>query len=60
MSQSISVMKPLVDDLSRSSNNIYNYVNSMSSNLRERQRVVNGEKPLLTLTTHTTLNYFIF
>lgn len=37
---SISELKPLVDDLSRSSNNIYDYVKSMSNSLRERQRVV--------------------
>lgn len=40
--QSIHDLKPQVDDLTRSSNNIYNYVNSMSNSLRERQRVVNG------------------
>ncbi|KAK2863377.1 hypothetical protein Q5P01_002910 [Channa striata] len=36
---SINELKPQVDDLSRSSNNIYNYVNSMSNSLRERQRI---------------------
>lgn len=43
-SQSINELKPQVDDLSRSSNNVYNYVNSISNSLRERQRLVNGEK----------------
>ncbi|XP_056299378.1 fibrinogen beta chain [Pseudoliparis swirei] len=36
---SINALKPQVDDLTRSSNNIYNYVHSISSSLRERQRV---------------------
>uniref|UniRef100_UPI0025A0B8AD hypothetical protein n=1 Tax=Klebsiella pneumoniae TaxID=573 RepID=UPI0025A0B8AD len=35
----IRQLKPQVDDLSRSSNKIYNYVNSMSNSLRERQRI---------------------
>ncbi len=38
----IRQLKPQVDDLSRSSNKIYNYVNSMSNSLRERQRIING------------------
>ncbi|XP_074518071.1 fibrinogen beta chain [Halichoeres trimaculatus] len=37
---SIRELKPLVDDLSHSSNNIYNYVNSISVSLRERQRII--------------------
>uniref|UniRef100_A0A665T2Z2 Fibrinogen beta chain n=1 Tax=Echeneis naucrates TaxID=173247 RepID=A0A665T2Z2_ECHNA len=37
----INNLKPQVDDLSRSSNNIFNYVNSMSNSLRERQRIFN-------------------
>ncbi|KAG7496972.1 fibrinogen beta chain [Solea senegalensis] len=37
---SINELRPQVNELSRSTNNIYNYVNSMSSSLRERQRVV--------------------
>uniref|UniRef100_A0A8C2ZZN8 Fibrinogen beta chain n=1 Tax=Cyclopterus lumpus TaxID=8103 RepID=A0A8C2ZZN8_CYCLU len=36
---SINELKPQVDDLARSSNTIYDYVNSISSSLRERQRV---------------------
>ncbi|XP_068612221.1 fibrinogen beta chain [Brachionichthys hirsutus] len=39
---SIHELKPQVDELSRSSNNIYHYVTSVSSSLRERQRVING------------------
>uniref|UniRef100_A0A7N8XJT3 Fibrinogen beta chain n=1 Tax=Mastacembelus armatus TaxID=205130 RepID=A0A7N8XJT3_9TELE len=38
---SISELRPQVDDLSRSSNNIFNYVNRMSNSLRERQKVIN-------------------
>ena len=38
---SISQLRPQVDDLSRSSNTVYNYVNSLSNSLRERQRIVN-------------------
>lgn len=38
---SIGELKPQVDELSRASNNVYNYVNSMSNSLRERQRVIN-------------------
>ncbi|XP_035530819.1 fibrinogen beta chain [Morone saxatilis] len=38
---SIKELKPHVDELSRSSNAVYNYVNSISNSLRERQRVVN-------------------
>ncbi|XP_042257976.1 fibrinogen beta chain [Thunnus maccoyii] len=37
---SIVELKPQVDELTRSTNNIYNYVNSMSFTLRERQRVI--------------------
>ncbi|KAF7650352.1 hypothetical protein LDENG_00127220 [Lucifuga dentata] len=37
---SIGELRTQVDDLSRSSNNIYNHVNSMSVSLRERQRVI--------------------
>uniref|UniRef100_A0A3P8V8J7 Fibrinogen beta chain n=1 Tax=Cynoglossus semilaevis TaxID=244447 RepID=A0A3P8V8J7_CYNSE len=33
---------PHVDELSRSTNNIFNYVNSMSHSLRERQKIVYG------------------
>lgn len=51
MPQIISELKPQVDELSRSSNNIYTYVSSMSNNLRERQRVVGGEKHHLTSVT---------
>uniref|UniRef100_A0A3P8TKL7 Fibrinogen beta chain n=1 Tax=Amphiprion percula TaxID=161767 RepID=A0A3P8TKL7_AMPPE len=39
--RSIRQLKPQVEDLSRSSNNIFNYVNGMSITLRERQRVFN-------------------
>uniref|UniRef100_A0A8C6WU24 Fibrinogen beta chain n=1 Tax=Neogobius melanostomus TaxID=47308 RepID=A0A8C6WU24_9GOBI len=38
---SVGELRPQVDDLSRNSNNIFKYVNSMSSNLRERQTVLN-------------------
>lgn len=40
--QSVSELKPQVDELTRSSNAIYNYVSSVSSSLRERQRVISG------------------
>jgi len=39
---SINDLKPQVDDLSHSSNDIYNYVGSMSSSLRERQRIISN------------------
>nr|XP_020477834.1 fibrinogen beta chain [Monopterus albus] len=39
---SINELKPQVDELSRSSNSIYNYVISMSTSLRERQAVIDG------------------
>ncbi|XP_029283127.1 fibrinogen beta chain [Cottoperca gobio] len=35
----INELKPQVKDLSRSSNDVYNYANSISSSMRERQRV---------------------
>lgn len=38
----ITDLKPQVYDLSRSSNNVYNYIHSVSNSLRERQRVVNN------------------
>lgn len=37
---SVNELLPQVDDLSRSSNNIHKYINSMSNSLRERQRVI--------------------
>ncbi|MEQ2207626.1 hypothetical protein XENOCAPTIV_015868, partial [Xenoophorus captivus] len=36
-------LRPQIDDLSRSSNNVYNYVNGISSSLRERQLVFNSK-----------------
>ncbi|KAM7376902.1 hypothetical protein PAMA_013601 [Pampus argenteus] len=36
----ISELKPEVEELSRSTNTMYTYVNSMSTSLRERQRIV--------------------
>uniref|UniRef100_A0A3P8V3P7 Fibrinogen beta chain n=1 Tax=Cynoglossus semilaevis TaxID=244447 RepID=A0A3P8V3P7_CYNSE len=39
----INALRPHVDELSRSTNNIFNYVNSMSHSLRERQKIVYGE-----------------
>ncbi|KAM9335169.1 fibrinogen beta chain [Symphorus nematophorus] len=36
----INELKPQVDELSRSTNKVYNYVNSVSVSLRERQRVI--------------------
>ncbi|GLD53762.1 fibrinogen beta chain [Lates japonicus] len=36
----IKELKPQVDDLTRSSNNIYNYINGISNSLRERQRII--------------------
>ncbi|KAM3857482.1 fibrinogen beta chain-like [Diretmus argenteus] len=39
--QAMADLKPQVDDLSRSTNNVYNYVDSMSNALRERQLVIN-------------------
>lgn len=44
--QSIGQLKPQVDELMRSSNNIYKYVSSVSNSLRERQRVIDGPKEL--------------
>ncbi|XP_040038459.2 fibrinogen beta chain isoform X2 [Gasterosteus aculeatus] len=38
----INELKPRVEDLSQASNSVYTYVTSMSTSLRERQRVVNG------------------
>uniref|UniRef100_A0A668T4V4 Fibrinogen beta chain n=1 Tax=Oreochromis aureus TaxID=47969 RepID=A0A668T4V4_OREAU len=38
---SINELKPQVNDLSRSSNTVFNYVNGISNSLRERQRVSN-------------------
>lgn len=40
--QSVDYLKPQVDELTRSSNNIYTYVSSVSSSLRERQRIISG------------------
>ncbi|CAJ1048269.1 fibrinogen beta chain-like [Xyrichtys novacula] len=37
---SISELKPQVDELSHSSNNVFNFVNSISISLRERQKVI--------------------
>ncbi|KAG7236294.1 hypothetical protein INR49_001210 [Caranx melampygus] len=37
----VNELKPQVEDLSRNSNNIFKYVNSMSISLRERQRIDN-------------------
>lgn len=51
-SQSISELKPQVDDLSRSSNSIYTYITKVSDSLTERQRVVNGEKTTSWLLFH--------
>lgn len=42
--QSVRELQPQVDELTRSSNNIYNYISSVSSSLRERQRVISGPK----------------
>ncbi|XP_054457091.1 fibrinogen beta chain [Anoplopoma fimbria] len=38
---SINELKPQVNELTRSSNTIYNYVNGLSNSLRERQRLIN-------------------
>ncbi|XP_034021036.1 fibrinogen beta chain [Thalassophryne amazonica] len=38
----VAALKSQVEDLSRSSNTIYDYVNSMSNSLRERQRVMDN------------------
>uniref|UniRef100_A0A672HJN0 Fibrinogen beta chain n=1 Tax=Salarias fasciatus TaxID=181472 RepID=A0A672HJN0_SALFA len=45
---SVNELGPQVDELSRSSNNVYNYVHSMSSSLRERQRVFNENNNVVT------------
>ncbi|KAM8747561.1 fibrinogen beta chain [Acanthopagrus schlegelii] len=37
---SINDLKPKVDELSRSTNHVFNYVNSISNSLRERQRLI--------------------
>ncbi|KAM3857483.1 uncharacterized protein ACN63O_018510 [Diretmus argenteus] len=42
--QAMADLKPQVDDLSQSTNNVYNYVDSMSNALRERQLVINGKE----------------
>ncbi|XP_078137883.1 fibrinogen beta chain [Centroberyx gerrardi] len=51
--QSVNELRSQVDDLSRSSNNIYNYVDSMSNSLRERQRIVNGNNRVVSQYTGT-------
>ncbi|XP_038163194.1 fibrinogen beta chain [Cyprinodon tularosa] len=38
----ISDLKPQIEELTRSSNNVYTYVTSISSSLRERQRVTSN------------------
>lgn len=40
--QAVHQLKPAIEELSSSSNNIYNYVHGMSDSLRERQRVFTG------------------
>ncbi|MED6241653.1 hypothetical protein ATANTOWER_023088 [Ataeniobius toweri] len=40
-------LRPQIDDLSRSSNNVYNYVNGISSSLRERQLVFNNNNQVM-------------
>uniref|UniRef100_A0A667ZDF1 Fibrinogen beta chain n=1 Tax=Myripristis murdjan TaxID=586833 RepID=A0A667ZDF1_9TELE len=39
--RNVKGLKSQVNDLSRSTNNVYNYVDHMSNSLRERQRVIN-------------------
>ncbi|CAB1344991.1 unnamed protein product [Coregonus sp. 'balchen'] len=41
--EEVRKMQKDVDDLSRSSNNVYTYVDGMSTALRERQLVSNGK-----------------
>lgn len=48
--QSIDELKPQVNDLSQSSNTVFNYVNGISNSLRERQRLSNGAKEICNIT----------
>ncbi|XP_017292491.1 fibrinogen beta chain [Kryptolebias marmoratus] len=43
----INQLKPDVQELSSSTNNVYNYVHSMSNSLRERQRVFTGNSRVM-------------
>ncbi|XP_043954711.1 fibrinogen beta chain [Gambusia affinis] len=40
-------LKPQIEELARSSNNVYNYVNGISNSLRERQRVFDTNNQLM-------------
>ncbi|XP_006810524.2 fibrinogen beta chain-like, partial [Neolamprologus brichardi] len=48
--RSIDELKPQVNDLSQSSNTVFNYVNGISNSLRERQRLSNGAKEICNIT----------
>uniref|UniRef100_A0A3B3ZQN6 Fibrinogen beta chain n=1 Tax=Periophthalmus magnuspinnatus TaxID=409849 RepID=A0A3B3ZQN6_9GOBI len=44
---SLNSLRPQVEELSRESNQVFNYVKSMSTNLRERQRVINNNNDVV-------------
>ncbi|XP_011616204.1 fibrinogen beta chain [Takifugu rubripes] len=48
---SLGELKPQVDELMRSSNQIYNYVSSVSVSLRERQRVIDANNAVVSVYT---------
>ncbi|XP_056156274.1 fibrinogen beta chain [Lampris incognitus] len=58
--QGLSSLRNQVDALSGSSNNIYNYVVSMSGSLRERQQVVNGNNKLVNQYTDSIEEQHVF
>ncbi|XP_056431687.1 fibrinogen beta chain-like [Gadus chalcogrammus] len=51
--QAVAPLSRQVDELSRSSNNIYSYVERMSNALRERQKVVDGNGQVVSQYTDT-------
>ncbi|XP_020513726.1 fibrinogen beta chain [Labrus bergylta] len=57
---SINELKPQVDDLSQSSNNVFNYVNSISNTLRERQIVINDNNRVVSQYTDSVEEQHVY
>lgn len=58
----VTQLKGEVDDLSRNTNSIYKYVNGLSDELRERQKVTDGTSRAKTVPVqlNTTLLLLVF
>ncbi|XP_072231903.1 fibrinogen beta chain [Leuresthes tenuis] len=56
----INELRPQIDELSQSSNNIYNYVNGISDSLRERQRLFTDNSRVISQYTDQVEEQHVF